>query len=116
MTILPEHLFHRRMFLEPNRRFKEPFEHDMSGLEMRRGRGAHAAHLDVLRVHPGSPADEAGLRPGDRVTRIDGRAAADYDRAELEPLLRRENAVVKLSMVREGEKERTLSITLRRLI
>jgi hypothetical protein len=103
----------RRMFLEPNRNFKEPFEHDMSGLQMRRGRGQY---LEILRVHPGSPADEAGMRPGDRVTRIDGRAAADYDVWELTPHLRRDGATVELSVIREGKQERTVSIKLRRLI
>ena len=61
---------HHRMFLEPNRRFRDPFEHDMSGLEMRRSGGDH---LDVLRVQPNSPAERAGIRPGDWIIRIDDR-------------------------------------------
>jgi hypothetical protein len=103
----------RRMFLEPNRRFREPFEHDMSGLEMRRGRGEY---LEVLRVHPDSPAARAGLKVGDRVTRIDGRPAIDFDSWDLRPLMRREGAVVKLAVERGEKKERLVRLKLRRLL
>lgn len=56
------------------------------------------------------------MLPGDRIIRIDGRAGSDCDVWELRSLLRREGAVVELSVKREGEKERTVSIKLRRLI
>jgi C-terminal processing protease CtpA/Prc len=35
---------------------------------------ARAGELQVLRVGPGSPAEAAGMRPGDRIARIDGEA------------------------------------------
>jgi hypothetical protein len=104
---------HHRMFLEPNRRFRDPFEHDMSGLEMRRSGGDH---LDVLRVQPNSPAERAGIRPGDWIIRIDDRAAVDYDVWELLPYLRREGAIVRLSVKRNGENERIVTITLHPLL
>jgi len=104
---------HHRMFLEPNHRFMDPFDHDMSGLEMRRNGGDH---LEVLRVHPNSPADKAGIRPGDWIMRIDDRPAADYDVWELRPYLRREGSIVKLSVKHDGGKERTVTITLRSLL
>lgn len=35
--------------------------------------------VQVTRVHPGSPADRAGLRPGDRILAVDGRQVTDPD-------------------------------------
>jgi hypothetical protein len=101
-----------RMFIEPNGKFSDPFEYDMSGLSLQRGRGDF---LEVVRVHPHSPASEAGLRVGDRVTRINEKAAADVDIWELLALMRRQGQTIKLSVSRE-DKERTVSLTLHRLI
>lgn len=101
-----------RMFLEPNRRFAEPSEYDMSGLVMRRGKdGAWI----VDRVYPGSPADEAGLAAGDTVTKINGVASSACNRFELHDLFRTSGARVTLAVTRNGE-ERTVSLRLRRVI
>jgi hypothetical protein len=51
-----------RLWLEPNVYFDEPFEFDLSGLYLVGGDG-----IEVFRVLAGSPADEAGIREGDRV-------------------------------------------------
>ncbi|MCS6776616.1 MAG: S41 family peptidase [Chloroherpetonaceae bacterium] len=58
-------------------------------------------HLSIVAVLPGSPAEKAGLKPGDRLTEIDGRwiiaysVAADISRLQaqkdLDALQRREN-------------------------
>lgn len=101
-----------RLFVEPNRKFSDPFEYDMSGLSMRRGSGDS---LEIGRVHPDSPASEAGLKVGDRVTRINEKAATEYDIWKLLPLMRREGETITLSVTRANQ-ERTVSITLRRLI
>jgi hypothetical protein len=101
-----------RMFLEPNRRFTEPSEYDMSGLVMRKGKdGAWI----VGRVYPGSPADEAGLVAGDTVTKINGAASSTYDFFALHDLFRKSGTRVTLTVPRTGE-ERTISLTLRRVI
>jgi len=102
----------RRLFIEPNKRFAEPFEYDMSGLSL--GTGGEG-YLLITRVHPGSAAEEAGLRVGERVTRIDGRAAADYDSWDLRPLMRKAGRQVTLTVVRDGD-EVAVPITLRRLL
>jgi predicted aspartyl protease len=101
-----------RMFLAPNRRFAEPFEHDMSGLVMSRGKDGKFL---VDRVYPGSPADEAGLAAGDTVTKINGVESPACDRFELHDLFRTSGARVTLAVTRDGT-ERTISLTLRRPI
>jgi len=102
----------RRLFITPNRSFSAPFEHEMTGAGLRKGKGAW---LEVVRLHPGSPAAEAGLKPGDKVIRIDGRRAVEYDAWDLRPLLRRNGATVRFT-VRRGEKEIDVPVKLRPLI
>ncbi|MGB2929210.1 MAG: aspartyl protease family protein, partial [Desulfobacterales bacterium] len=60
---------HERIILEPNRHFDEPFEFNMAGIQFARAAGGR---FQVSRVIAGSPASEAGLEPGDHITRIDG--------------------------------------------
>jgi len=103
---------HQRMFLKPGRTFDDPFEYNMSGLSMRRGRGDY---LDILRVHENSPARDLGLKISDRVLKINGRKAIDYDTYELRPLLRQEGATIILDVLIDGE-ESQVELTLRRLI
>jgi len=58
-------------WLAPNARFGAPFRVDRSGLRI------HAVDdgFAVMAVMAGSPADEAGLRAGDRIVAVDGAAA-----------------------------------------
>jgi S1-C subfamily serine protease len=67
----------------------------------------------ILQVLPNSPAEEAGLRPGDRITAVDGEPVDD--RHPLPDALRRHRPgeTVHLTVIRDGE-ERTLSVTLGR--
>jgi len=102
----------RRMFLEPNRRFVEPSEYDMSGLVLRKGKdGAWI----VDHVYPGTPADEAGLAAGDTVIKINGAASSIHNRFDLHDLFRESGVQVTLTVTRNGA-ERTVSLRLRRVI
>jgi hypothetical protein len=57
------------MYIKPNAYFREPFEHDMSGMEYYAG-GDNFDHFIISRIEPGSPADEAGLEVNDEITSI----------------------------------------------
>jgi len=102
----------QRMFIEPNNSFAEPFECNMSGVEMSRVRGEYR---DILRVYPGSPGAEAGLQAGDKVVEINGRPVTEYDTWTLQPLMQQEGKIVSLAVVRD-DKRMEVSLTLRRLI
>ncbi|MBN1213750.1 MAG: PDZ domain-containing protein, partial [candidate division Zixibacteria bacterium] len=102
----------QRIFFEPSKKFSEPFEYNMTGLTMHRGQGDY---LDIVQVEPGSPGDEDGLQVGDRVLKINSRAATDYDFPELDTLLRQEGKTLEL-IVSRGGKEKQFSLTLRRLL
>jgi hypothetical protein len=101
-----------RMFLEPNSRFGDPFEYDMSGMQFVM---TEAGPLEVTRVIPGSPADEAGIAAGDTILAVDGAPAGDQDRDDLFGRLREEGRVMTLRVVRTGT-ERDVTLALRRLI
>jgi hypothetical protein len=58
-----------KMYLKPNYRFKEPFEHDMSGLEFYAG-GDDLKRIIISRVEPGSAGEEAGLNENDEIMAV----------------------------------------------
>ena len=67
-----------RMILEPNGHLSEPFESDMSGLDIV-AEGADLRTFTVNAVEPGSPAAEAGIREEDTILAVDGRPARAFD-------------------------------------
>lgn len=72
--------------------------------------------LVVLSVFPGGPAAEAGLRPGDRFLRIEGRDARDMRIQESVRLMRGEPGTrVSVAIRREGEAE-DIELTLTRAV
>jgi len=58
----------KRIFLTPNRTFKEPFEYSMTGFSVRPN---VSGELIVLQVFPDSGAFKAGIRTGDTIISID---------------------------------------------
>ncbi len=104
--------YNKRLFVEPNGSTDDPYELDMTGMSMRPGSGDF---FEITRIHPNSPASEAGLEVGHEVHKINGRAVNDYDVFELRPILRREGTTVTLEVERNGVRE-TIELVLRRLI
>jgi hypothetical protein len=61
----------KRVYLEPNERFAEPFEFDMSGLVLVT-EGPEFAVRRVQKIIPKTPAEEAGIVPGTRSSHSTG--------------------------------------------
>jgi hypothetical protein len=100
-----------RMFLNPVSGYARPFEYNMAGLIMRGEKTAYK----ILDVITDSPAWEEGIRGGDRVVELDGRAIDDYDSSEIGRMFTKPGKTLELTIERDGEQfER--SVTLRRLI
>jgi hypothetical protein len=105
---------HSRMILEPAATLKDPFEHDMSGLEIR----AIAPELKVFavrRVHEGSPAAQAGVHVGDRLIMLNGRPAQQLTLPEIREMLRLPGREIRMS-VKRADEDKEIVFTLRRLI
>jgi len=60
---------HNRLLLRPNSFYRDPFEHDMSGIELL-AVGADYRRYLILKVLPDSPAAAAGLHPDDELISI----------------------------------------------
>ena len=65
----------------------------------------------VQQVQPGGPADKAGLKPGDIITSIDGRAIKDGNDLVNEIASRRPGSTVRLGYMRDG-KEADTTVTI----
>jgi len=103
-----------RLILAPGASFAAPNECDMSGIRFVMP-GERFERLEVFFVFPDSPAAEAGIVPGDRVTAIDGRPAASFTREALRVYMQRDGERVTLVIEREG-KPITVTLRLRRLV
>jgi len=107
-------LSRRRMMLEPNAQFAEPFEVDMSGLDMVT-EGEDFSVVVVNEIEKGSPAAEAGIQEEDVLTAIDGRSAREFSLAQIRKMFMQDGKEFLITLKR-GEKEVQTKLKLRRLI
>ena len=77
--------------------------------------GVSPKRVESVQVLPDSPGEEGGLEVGDRIIRIDGRPAGEFERWELDGLMRQAGRTVVLDY-RRGDASSVLRITLRPLI
>jgi membrane-associated protease RseP (regulator of RpoE activity) len=89
----------------------EPAGPPQAALGVGIARSAEGEGVQVLAVAPGSPADKAGLRPGDRIVSLDGKKITEPK--ELIEIIRKEKpgAKVEIGYSREG-KENTVAAVL----
>lgn len=73
---------HRRVYLEPGARYRTRDAFTRTGFML--GRGPEG--VEVISVLPASPAWKAGVREGDVVTAVDGRAAGEWTLPDLDRL------------------------------
>jgi len=64
-----------KLYLLPNRAFKDKFQYDKSGMLLAVS-GPNLGSFVILNVVPGSPAEEAGLKVGDEIKTLNGLPAA----------------------------------------
>lgn len=82
------------------------------GIELK----AHDDSLSVVSVIPGSPAEAAGIRGGDRIVEVDGSATANVTTDEAANLLKgREGSQVHLTVVDPSGRARQMDIIRRRV-
>jgi len=89
------------MILEPNAQFSEPFEIDMSGMELVAD-GDDLSIVLVDDVNPKTPAAEAGVRGGDIITAIDNRPVKDFTLEQIREMFRQDGREYLLKLKRDG--------------
>jgi hypothetical protein len=104
----------RLVHLEPAKNFSDPFEFDMSGLGLA-SEGPSFSVFKIVRVLPGTPAAEAGLRPGDEIVSVGGHPVNGTRLADLRERLRRHDQTLRFR-VRRGAVELDVQLRTRRLV
>lgn len=104
---------HRRIILEPNATFAEPFERAAGGLRLY-AEGPTYRTFRIKNVLEGSPASEAGLQQGDIISAIDGRPASALTLSRVNEMF--ERPVSYKLTVRRGEQVLNVSLTPRKLV
>lgn len=103
-----------RLILEPNRRYRDPFPYDASGLSLS-AQGPDLSTFEVRRVAPGSPAAEAGFASGDVLLAVDGKPVKQITLPGIRKLFQRDGGEYAISILREGQ-VRKISLKCRRLL
>lgn len=106
----------RTLWLRPAAGFNEPFEYDMSGLEIV-AHGPAFNRFVVVHVEPDGPGAEAGLAPGDELVILDGRPASEFSLTTLSALLRSQDGRRLLVLARRADGGGYVTVlTLRRVL
>ena len=103
-----------QLILEPVTDLDEPIPFDASGLALIAA-GAAFDSIMVTRVIPGSPAEEAGIRPGDGIEALDEVPVASVGILEVRERLRKQGELVRLAVSR-GDRKWTVPLLLRDLL
>ncbi len=80
----------QEMYLRKNKHFREPFEHDMSGMEIYRPKEGEKRYF-ISRIEPGSPAEKAGFRVDDEILSINFESIQRYTLEKINQLLQKES-------------------------
>ncbi|MGH8128053.1 MAG: aspartyl protease family protein [Gammaproteobacteria bacterium] len=101
------------MYLKPNKNYSMPMNYDRAGMWFNGTDG----NFEVKSVLAGGPADKAGLKVGDVITKVNGKPADKLSVSGLREMLRdgAPGSRVKLTVSSDG-KTRTVTLVLRRLI
>jgi len=103
------------MYLKPGPLYKEPFEHDMSGLEYYSD-GDGYKHVIIGRVERGSPADEVGLEKGDEIVSINLRPVSKMSLDDIDGIFKSKDGRSLLLEIYHDNKYDNVIITLKRRI
>ncbi|SMB98121.1 PDZ/DHR/GLGF domain protein [Hymenobacter roseosalivarius DSM 11622] len=105
-----------QLWLRPNSLYHDPFEHDMSGLDLL-ATGSDYRHYIILKVEEGSPADVAGLQPTDEILAINLLPVAGLSLTQISRILHSDDGRPLLLIVRRANGELiTTTVRLKRQI
>lgn len=103
----------KQIALRKNQYFRRPFHFNMAGITVKAPVGKLPIYT-IATLRKGSPADEAGLKPGDILTYINGKPAYTYELSEIHALMRDKPGRRILISVSRGGKELNFKFRLRK--
>lgn len=103
------------LYLKPNYNFKQPFEHDMSGMEYYAA-GDQYRRIIVCRVEPGSAADILGIEKNDEIIAINFKEVGHMTMQEIDEIFRSKNDRTLLLEVMHNQSIAKVLLTLKRRI
>lgn len=107
---------HNQLWLRPNGLYRDPFEHDMSGLDLL-ATGSDYRHYTILKVEAGSPAEAAGLLATDEIIFINFIPVSGLSLTQISRLLHSADGRQLLFIVRRANGELiTTTVRLKRQI
>jgi len=95
---------HHALWLKPNRLFRDPFEHDMCGIDLL-ATGPNYRRYIILKIHPGSPAAAAGIRPDDELLAINLLPTSNISLTEISRILHSTNGRMLFLLLRRSDGE-----------
>jgi hypothetical protein len=101
-----------RLILERSRSFSEPFKVNMTGMELVPD---SLGGLQVTKIYPRSAADEAAIKEGAFVTRINGKTISEYKPGEIRTILSQEGSEVRIEITRAGRAMKAIALKLRQI-
>jgi hypothetical protein len=103
----------QQVIFEPNSAYAKADTFDRAGMWFNEGAGG----FEIIDVYAGSPAAEAGLKPGDVILKVDGKPAASLKLPALRLRLRTDAPGTKVKLlVRSDDAEGEVVLTLRDLV
>jgi len=82
--------FHEELWLKPNKNFKAPFKHSLSGICLA-SQPPYYNTYQISYMYQNSPAQEAGLQVGDIILAVDKKSVADMNISNIYSLLEKES-------------------------
>ena len=104
----------RRVIFTPNSSLNNPFEADMSGLELVAD-GDDLGTYVIDDLEPGTPATEAGIKGGETLMAINGRPASEFSLEEIRRMFMYDGREYDLTLKRDAETIH-VKLKLRRLV
>jgi predicted aspartyl protease len=93
-----------KLYLKKEKAFDDPFKYNMSGMDVI-AFGEDYKRIVVADVLQGSPAEEAGIEPGDEILKINWIPVRFYSLSHINSILRsREEKKIRLKILRDDEK------------
>jgi hypothetical protein len=107
----------QRIFFEPNRQFGDADSYDRAGMWV--NLADHGGHpvFEVVEVVPGGPAEQAGIRAGERITRVNGVSAGRVGLPAFRARMRESAPGTRIELRVAGDKrDKNVLIVLRDLV